>query len=220
MFSEKDFQVARRIANVLTVPEQFGDSDYGEIRRALDTLEDVTILSINSGCTRLVIIPMDYHWVLKIAFNGIWDWGEDTGEDIFTFFSCDYNEREYNKIKLAQENGYGDLFPDMAFVCEVNGCSAYIQEKIPYGAWVGDQVIKVSKNSNEIAHGMQGIYSQCNELFRASAIEHFGETFWKTFIDWEAAENVGIFEDMHGGNYGFRANGEPVFMDVAGYDPV
>lgn len=216
MFSEKDLDIARSIVKCLNLPKtQFCDSDYDDYRTDINKVFPDLDYTLTSGATRLVIIVRDLPFVIKIAFDGTWGWDEND-EDIYSSFPCDYNEKEEEMTNLLAENGFGALVPEIEYLCHSNSHSVYVQEKIPYGPF--DHCIKMpSDKSMKISKNIRAPFDYCNIVWRAFVIDLYGEQFWTSLVNWDCINAVGLFEDMHGGNYGYDASGRPKFLDVGGY---
>ena len=232
-------ETAREIASKLDIPECFGCDNDGELEDGfLESQLDQFYTgnySINNGISKVAIIFYDLPFVLKIPFNGHWEYDYeydaehdewyDTEEPRFNYFYCaraydssDYCWNELDKVELAQDRGYGELLADMADVyTDSNGRHFYIQEKVLPLHEASSVVSKPSNDSLKKAQSMDSIYNSCNVEWRASVIEHYGEQFWISFVNWNESGDLGYLEDMHGGNYGYRYDGTPVLFDVAGY---
>lgn len=242
MITNEMIEQAREIVRKLEIPARFGvnedcDCDAEDIINLRDQIYDLGFLNfgdyqVENGISKAVIIFDNLPFVIKIPFNGTWhyeyDYDEANDEWIeadrdFYSFCCaraydtsDYCWNEYDKIKMAQERGYGQLFPDMEQIWEdKNGRHFYIQEKVQTSRRGSSK--EVSENSKARAKSMDTQYKICNDTWRASVIEFYSEALWISFVNWNDAGVLGYLDDMHGSNYGYRFDGTPVLIDVAGF---
>lgn len=236
MFSKEIIEQARAIAEQLYVPEKFGCDEDCEFD-SRDLYEQLARLNMGSfhienGITKAVIIFDNLPYVIKIPFNGMWnyeyDYDEETDEYIesdasFIYFNhartldtSDYCWNELDKIVKAYDCGYGCFFPETAVVYENNGWRFYIQEKVR-PACERNFTPTTSKDSRDRAANLAIGYRICNEDWRAAAIESYGEAILISFVNWNDAGTLGYLEDMHNANYGYRFDGTPVMFDVSGF---
>lgn len=237
MFSKEIIEQARAIAEQLYVPEKFGcdqDSEF-DSRDLYDQLARLNMGSfhIENGITKAVIIFDSLPYVIKIPFNGMWEYDYDYDEENDEYIECDANFiyfsnahaldtsdycwDELDKITAAYDYGYGCFFPEAAVVYEDNkGFRFYIQEKVR-PACERNFTPTTSKESYDKAANLAIGYRICSEDWRAAAIENYGESILISFIDWNDVGARGYLEDMHSGNYGYRFDGTPVLFDVSGF---
>lgn len=238
MLTQTDFLHAAEIIDGLNIPVHFGvngnDDEFDGWYDLDSQIRDMDIgsFSIENGISKAVIIPADSNFVVKIPFNGIkyFEWDDEadeySGDEYFEFFCCaeapdqsDYCWDEQIKIEKAYYAGFGDLFPETAFVKEHDGTRFYIQEKVrTYSqAFRCGETPTVSENSRTKAKDMDSYYSSCNIEWRAAVIEFYGEEFWKSFVNWDSINCIGILTDMHTNNYGYTMDGRPVILDASGF---
>lgn len=235
MFSKEIIEQARAIVAQLHIPEKFGcdqDSEFDscDLQNQLACLV-MGNFHIENGITKAVIIFDNLPYVIKIPFNGTWDYDYDYDEEndewverdaIFTYFNCarafdtsDYCWNELDKIVMAYKRGYGCFFPKTAVIF-ANGQRFYIQEKVQV-ACERRFTPTTSKDSRDKAASLTGEYRICNEDWRAAAIESYGEAILISFVNWNDAGMLGYLDDMHNANYGYRFDGTPVMFDVSGF---
>lgn len=236
MFSKEIIEQARAIAEQLYVPEKFGCDQNCEFD-SCDLYEQLARLNmgnfhIENGITKAVIIFDNLPYVIKIPFNGMWnyeyDYDEENDEYIesdasFIYFNharaldtSDYCWNELDKIVKAYDYGYGCFFPETVVVYENNGRRFYIQEKVR-PAYERNFTPTTSKDSRDKAASLTDKYRICNEDWRAAVIESYGEAILISFVNWNDAGTLGYLEDMHNANYGYRFDGTPVMFDVSGF---
>lgn len=236
MFSKEIIEQACAIAEQLYVPEKFGcdqncEFDSGDLYEQLERL-NMGSFHIENGITKAVIIFDSLPYVIKIPFNGMWEYDYDYDEEndeyiesdaSFIYFNharaldtSDYCWNELDKIVKAYDYGYGCFFPETVVVCENNGRRFYIQEKVR-PAYERNFTPTTSKDSRDKAANLAIGYRICNEDWRAAAIESYGEAILISFVNWNDAGTLGYLEDMHNANYGYRFDGTPVMFDVSGF---
>ena len=237
MFSKEIIEQARAIAAQIHVPEKFGcdqdcefDSDdlYDQFARL-----NMGDFHIENGISKAVIIFDSLPYVIKIPFNGMWNYEYDYDEETDEYIECDadfiyfnraraldtsdYCWNELDKVIMAHDCGYGCFLPETAVVYEDNsGRRFYIQEKVR-PACEHNFTPTTSKDSRDRAANLASGYRICSEDWRAAAIESYGEDILISFIDWNYAGALGYLDDMHSGNYGYRFDGTPVLFDVSGF---
>lgn len=223
MFSEKEIEAARQIINGIKLPaeNEFTDSVPWEDICTNPYFKDMEFemgaVHINAGATRMVFIPEQYDFVIKVNFDGTEVYDFDNEHDEYTFqpYQFDYNEEEMNRIRVATEAGFGSLFLEMEPVANVDGRDFYLQRKATHVGF--SSLVTVSADSRKKSESMKNTpEDHCHVLWRARVIELYGESFWKNLVKWDEVEVIRLFDDMHGGNYGYCGD-RPVFIDVGGF---
>lgn len=236
MFSEKDIHEALEMVRPLRLPESFGLDEYDNTDTVCDLIYEQLNghieggFELNCGASKLVIVPADYSFVIKIPFNGFFVeyYNDDTEEydEVFTKFegACDdmpddYCYDECNKINIIEEHGFGDLVPEMRYLTEIDGFSIYLQEKVKTYDSITTTDAAQAKAQEEDKEYHYGPLE-----WRALSLEYYGQAFWERFIDW-CKEYFGdseyhtceLLSDLHSGNVGVRYDGRPVIFDVSGF---
>jgi len=239
MLTEKDYEVAKNIVKNLHLPEQMGcesDDDVFNQDIIYDAIHNANInfgkYSVDNGISKVVIIPEDYNFVIKIPLTGMWyyeevyieeddDWeyGEEMNFEQFTGAEygdngCDYCDDEVYRISMAEEEGFGKMFPVTSWLACKNGTNFYIQEKVHPSR---EYTPKISEESRSKSANLDPSYCHGSAEWRAAIIENYGEEFWKNFCIWDSAEG-GTMRDMHCGNYGYNMEGKPVIFDASGFE--
>ena len=234
MFSEKDILTARKIAQSIKVPHEFGREEYDgyfDLEPFYEQVEDLTKdygdCYLHYGISKLVFIFDNLPFVIKVPFNGYWYSYEDPDtrqeERYFEPFECECNDSygdycaiETEVIQDAQHFGFGAIMADEMCIGDYNFHPFYIQEKVKSARVEIPRT--PSEDSLKKAKELDNLYQICADVWRALAIESYGEIFWKRFIEWADTHATGILEDMHSGNYGYRYDGTPVMFDVSGFN--
>lgn len=230
------------ILEKLDLPEEFGVEENSE-----ENLYDITdIINSNNaeaayGATKMVIIPNDADYVIKVPFNGMWYdtetkniYGEYEWETEFEKFqnandlelkeedndidnSCpddDYCRNELIKYNIAVKYGFSEFFPKTEWFKREGYHDIYIQEK----CWT-----LYGKDQKEVSQKTKDSYEQRkNELICAiskewllQAIEWYGVDRLIEFLKF--ANKYRMNEDLHTNNVGFNAEGAPIILDFSGF---
>lgn len=231
MLTKIDYARAKDIVAVLSIPGEIGPEEDGSCDNdwLLYQLGEGDISAqVECGISKVVIIPEDGNFVIKIPFNGMYhyNWNEDDEDDYgdsefeYYYYACapdhsDYCWDEVIKIEKAYEMGYGKLFPDTKFLQEKDGHRVYIQEKVRTARYFNPN--DISEDSRKKAESMGKYYKKCDNTWRAAVVEFYGESYWKDFCDWDYLSDVNILSDMHADNYGYDMNGYPIILDASGF---
>lgn len=170
------------------------------------------------GATKLVIIPCDEDYVIKIPFN--------TTEDGELFEAAPYGEWNYCESEMslyeeAKERGFGEMFKPL-FQVIVNPYPVYFQEKVvcfyDSDLWHSKKRSAAFLKEIKTTLGKKGIFtSRLEENWRADCVEFLGsierfEEFWNFLLEF------GMADDLHSANVGYTAEETPIILDYAGYN--
>ena len=213
-----------------TYEERFTSEDADTFEEELERNLPDEDFYCESGATKFVIIPANLDYVIKIPFNGQyeWDWEEDS--DVFTPFEeggkddYDYLDLELKILEdWKTEEMINENFLLVQFllpieeVDEINGFSIYIQKKaISYtDLYEEDKKVPVSEESRikvqEISN-REGFYSSLPIDWLASCYNELqDEIKMMKFL-----RSIKYIHDLHRGNIGY-CNNIPVIIDYAGY---
>lgn len=185
-----------------------------------------------AGATKFVIIPENLDYVIKIPFNGQYDYSWDEEDDIFTPFehggkeNYDYLNLELEIFKDWKEK---ELTRDDILITQfllpieevdiINGFSIYIQKKaisytdlyedgrkVPVSEEMQKKVSEISKREGFYPYPslpLDWLASCYNELKDEIKMTKF-------------LRSVDYISDLHRGNIGYCGN-TPVIIDYAGY---
>ena len=183
-----------------------------------------------TGATKFVIIPENLDYVIKIPFNGQYDysWGEE--DDAFVPFEqggkdyYDYLDLEVTLLKEWKEKEMKrDDFLLVKFllpiesVDEINGFTIYIQKKaisysdlyeegrkVPVSGESKKKVTEISKREN--------LYNNLPLDWLASCYNELNDEIEMT----KFLRSINCISDLHRGNIGYCGN-TPVIIDYGGY---
>ena len=230
MLTKTDYALAEEIVNGLSLPSELGpdEDSYFDDEWLVCQLDDICEdANIEYGISKVVIIPEEGNFVIKIPFNGMyyhyWDEEADCYDGAeFSYYheacapdSSDYCWDEVIKIEKACEMGFDKLFPATSFLMEKDGHRVYIQEKVRTVGHFNPG--NISEDSRKRAESLNFHYKKCNNIWRAAVIEFYGEDYWVAFCDWDFRSDVNILSDMHSGNYGYDMEGHPIILDASGF---
>ena len=228
-----------KIIELIDIPNDFGVCEYDDFLREEEDIYNVLQRNdinaeIRFGCTKLVIIPEESDYVIKIPFNGMWyevynnetnDYEDDEfigfykandlGEDCVE--NWDYCENELCKYERAVEDGFGKFFPDTQFYNWKHSYPIYIQKKICKccaDMW-GDDFKKVSDNTSKYYAEHSDDFYCLPEDWALAAIEYYGAEMMRKFCEYIQEHHM--HRDLHHANLGFDENNAPIVIDWAGY---
>ena len=228
MIREKDRQTLLRVVDNLTFPEKIGYDDYEteairytEDLRSLDFISSLS--SARNGMSKLVINIIGIPYVIKTAFDGEWlnCIDEDGNEFEDFYYYCGYEDSNYCKDELNiihnfNRNGFSALTPKTFLLCVKDGREFYAQEK---GFVFRDSkcLLKPSEKSLKKARENFG-HNVLSVEWIAKVIDLYGLEYFNTFFTWCQTYAYDTYKDLHGGNYGMRADGTPMIMDFGGFN--
>ena len=174
----------------------------------------------DTGATKLVIMPEQREYVIKIPFNGYYDEGHFYHFEGAESDYCDnYCEAENRLYMEATVDGFEELFLPNEYVCDVDCYPIYVQPKAEVLNKSESQEKYSSKESKEKI--LQRIkedrfFTNLPASWLASCLDVLGSMeevnkFLK-FLDM-----TGISADLHYGNLGYY-HGHAVIIDYGGYD--
>lgn len=180
--------------------------------------------TVTSGCTKIVIIPDEYDWVLKIPFQGTFEDFEINDEDrainYYVSEQPDILQLEIEDYENSDECVKDFLLP-IKKIGEYRGIPLYIQKKAKrfYEHTEFFKYEKISKEEEKsINRSVKSWLEQrkkpflpYNPFFVNDIINYYGENKASRIIEYSD------WFDMHEGNYGYLENGRPIVFDYGGY---
>ena len=160
-------------------------------------------LSINSGCTRVVLIPHNEDFVFKIQYE----------ED-----NIDYCQQETDIYNEAERRGIGEYFAWSVFVGKYGAALVYAMEKVDADEYRASDdsfqyhVDKWCEETGECGDDYDGEYDDHDAMIEF-AVAHNGGRMREVedFI-----VHLGI-NDLHAANWGYRGD-TLVLIDYGGYN--
>ena len=191
--------------------------------------EDVKGARIKFGATKLVIVPNEGNYVIKMPFTGIYhtERGKyDENDDWVPYDTYDFRLVSHTSGNVCDEeiammqdftDELNSIIAEQEFVFWYGNVPIYIQSKVSEpSAWLPDVVINTeySLTKRAIASKIQADHSRYYKGFILRLIKMFGI---------QKANNI-LYEmdeciyDLHDENLGYDKNGNCVLFDIAGYD--
>lgn len=172
---------------------------------------------MSSGASKMCIIFDDFDDVIKIPFDGIFQW--EKGSPIVYQYYCDH---------LRLENAYYDeaspalrkILLKNEYVGKFGGLSVYTQKKI-YQSF-NEKYDGTPRMSREISQEVQEVINESrkknknkeelpHKFFLADIAEAYPDDCSQIIREMD-------FTDLHEGNLGYLEDGSPVIFDYAGFD--
>lgn len=202
----------------LRIPKNFGINEDTESSRAIETIFNQLDSSTHTawGVTQFVINSDDWNEVVKIPFEGMYEWDEEKDVYIFNEFCWNYCEESVELYQKALEIGVAAIMAKTR-VLGTNkiGQTIYAQEKVarPYANFkkhCSEDSFKLVKNSIK-----EKIYwCRFSTTWLGNAIDCYGFSFVDKFLKFCYDNDI---VDLHDNNYGYRADGTPVIFDYASF---
>lgn len=216
-------EIARYVESFhLNYNNAFTESDVDDFICSIDT-KRVPEFDYEAGATKLVIMPEDRDYVIKIPFTGCYDeWGDYTpfygAED--AGFGADYCEAEQIYYSEARRAGYEKFFMKVYCVHSVERYPIYVQEKVDefcrYTSYANQKKYISNESLKTVASNNLEVKTQLPKYWLASCLTVLNGDEERLMGFVEFLEKTGIKTDLHGGNLGYF-KGRPVIVDYGGY---
>ena len=231
-------------ADFIALKEGLGDeyylnedeNDYFNIEdfKAMLFNDGITNVDVASGMTKVVLIPNDKDYVIKIPITKIGDYeyyeNEKGDWEKGKFMISDNKLGDYCSIEERLFNSFDDeikeIFAETKFITKVNNLPIYIQEKIktPYRRKINqfDPFHYPSDRKSDMdIHYELNLIGEYNEYdnefqedFSYDILVNYGFEFLIKLL--QMIDSKGI-TDLHSGNYGYNGNYKPMIFDYSGY---
>lgn len=200
--------------------------------KAIDSIIDIPDgWTYDYGVSKLVLIPDEYSFVIKIPFSctAYTDYDEDDNEeDIIEEFDgahyiesdewgWDYCRAETEFYEAAKAHGVEKFFAPTIYIGDIKGWPIYVQDKC----------LIFEESNSRYSHSEE---DRCRSSEKLDSMKIVSERVPIDFIvdmfkDYPDEEVVGVFnfidevgiEDLHGNNCGYNKDGLVVFTDYSGY---
>lgn len=202
--------------------------------------KNVPSFNYETGASKLVIIPDETNFVIKIPFTGAYaeageyyddeegEWVTSENDKHYEDFycasddsGCDYCAAECNIYNEAKKNGFEQLLLKIEKVGEYNGTPVYIQPKAKSYVYTGNtekyssnkskEIVKEERNKVKNGYGIS-IHSFPTN-WAASCLDILGSLDELNRFFKFLNENSG---DLHNNNIGYY-NDKPCIIDYAGF---
>ena len=182
-----------------------------------------------AGVSKLVIVPAVGDYVIKIPFDGQYDYHYDTEDETeyktwypFTkagrIFSVDdrwdYCEVEVVIYERAIDSEVEDFFVETMQIDEVLGRPIYIQKKALSIEEGGDSGKESSPEAKKNRCYCKPEHEWLEPTWIEAAIDFYG---LEKVIDLKNFIDDYCLKDFHNGNVGYTSEGKPVIIDYAGW---
>lgn len=167
---------------------------------------------IDSGCSKLVIVPKNRSYVIKIPWTGVYTNIDEYGENVEDTFDYElsyspmeeeisyYNDVDEETRQYLAENEFVGLYN--------NSIPIYVQEKVKHIGWGAATNTSVTHQFTEKAP----IYKLGAKVAKM-IIEQLGYN-----EGFKVVRELDSIDDLHNGNYGFDKYGQFKIIDYAGYN--
>lgn len=206
----------------------FDINDFREILFA----NEISNIRIASGLTKIVLIPDDKDYVIKIPITktgahvyyenkkGNWVKGKLIIDNNNLGDYCSIEEKLFNSF----EDDIKKIFAETRFITKVNDLPIYIQEKVtvPYCKKIDqfdpNHYPSDRKSDMDIHYELNAIskyceYNEFQEDYCYDILVNYGFDFLVKLL--QTIDYAGI-SDLHYGNYGYK-NYKPMIYDYSGY---
>ena len=200
------------------------DADDAEYSEGFSYIYEQVDEEIRTGVSKVVIIPHDSSYVLKIPYRGARD-GEDyydfhyAGNKIRDWDYCETEAEIYDAFKaeglecfLAKTVRYGE---------DATGYPLYIQEKCitSYDYEDPDSNYTYDDTERKAFRSMFACgIAVANNTWNMKAIMCYGVEKYIRFMQFCMDRFPDVLNDLHSGNYGYRTDGSPVLIDFSSWN--
>lgn len=170
------------------------------------------------GATKLVIIPTDLDYVIKIPYNLATHFGEYFDFNGLPQGFDNYCEYELHLYEVAHDAGWGNLFLPTEYIGNFAGIPIYIQAKAEdyintYHDYATEDSKKAIMNKRKENRNFIPLSLPFDWVACCYDVLHSFDKLRQFFC---FLENEKISRDLHRANIGFYKN-KPVIIDYGGY---
>ena len=212
----------------LYIPSKLGgiidEEDYLDVDEVGYDAYHIGALDWSHGVSKMAIIDKDSTYVLKIPFNVEWNAAWDCENETYdydnayaNYFDCDYCALEAEIYEIFKDAGFGCFLARTKFYDECSSGWMTVQERCYH---IGErrssketrEALKVFKSKEYDYIGI----TMPIDLF-GSFVEAYGLDLTLKFIQFCRENDYNILDDLHSGNYGYRADGTPCIIDFSSW---
>lgn len=167
---------------------------------------------IDSGYSKLVIIPKNRSYVIKIPWTGVYTNTDEYGEDIEDTFDYELSyspmEEEINYYNDVDEEAKQYLAENKFVGLYNNSIPIYVQEKIKHIGWGA-----VTNTSVTGKFSVKTCVQRLSVKIAKMIVEQLGYDEGLRVV-----RELDDIDDLHSGNYGFDKYGQFKIIDYAGFN--
>lgn len=187
---------------------------------------ETTGIRTSWGATKVVLIPADTDYVIKIPITGFYnvDFGisldDIKGIHFKGFIDLDDFDamRRENFTREYLWNDVKNIFLPDILIGQINGIPIYIQKKVASIAKythssVSNEDKEFIKRLTEETGYIYEVDFEIDARFLSTILHFYNEETVRKFLG-----EIKMIGDLHAGNYGYLADGSPVVFDYASYE--
>lgn len=165
--------------------------------------------NVSFGSSKLVIIPKDFNYVLKLPFL----YEKDEKSNIINY--CDIEAENYIK---AKENGFDNFFAESYYLMTYNEIPCYCMKKVvtsrsfDFAADLIDNYILSGMSKRDAYDSVRCLDDE--EIVREIFICRYGIVMVDSLYDFMCDNNI---NDIHDNNVGYDENDNVIIIDYSGY---
>jgi hypothetical protein len=180
-------------------------------------LVDTKMLTIEAGITKLVIIPEETDYVIKIPFTGVYKYDDYENPVFKNYCSENVIEEEIDLYDFTISEALRSITAENIFICMLDDIlPIYIQEKAKnLTSYCNFSSLPISETKQNIVKAViTKTNTDLNIDFVSKLISSFGIKKAYNLI----TEIDCYYTDLHNQNYGFKKDGSCMIFDYGGYD--
>ena len=223
-----DVNKLKQLFNDVLIPKQFTEDDADSFYYNLPDKTKIFFNHYMYGASKIVLIPTEADFVVKIPFNGSYYDGlnnENDNEDDLVFeefldagavSEWDYCAEEEYRYNIAKELNFHEFFAQTKFLFEINDYPIYIQEKCEVFSQLDDNSVSHSIEEN---NKTSSLVSNINEWLDINWLTdcriYYGDEKFQSFCQY--ISNDTQWGDLRGDNIGYL-NKRPVLIDYSNFN--
>lgn len=200
------------------------DADDAEYSEGFSYIYEQVDEEIRTGVSKVVIIPHDSSYVLKIPYRGARD-GENSwdfhyaGNKIRDWDYCETEAEIYDAFKAEGLECF--LAKTVRYGKDATGYPLYIQEKCitSYDYEDPDSNYTYDDTERKTFRSMFACgIAVANNTWNMKAIMYYGVEKYIRFMQLCLDRFPDVLNDLHSENYGYRTDGSPVLIDFSSWN--
>lgn len=200
------------------------DADDAEYSEGFSYIYEQVDEEIRTGVSKVVIIPHDSSYVLKIPYRGArdeeksWDF-HYAGNKIRDWDYCETEAEIYDAFKAEGLECF--LAKTVRYGKDATGYPLYIQEKCitSYDYEDPDSNYTYDDTERKTFRSMFACgIAVANNTWNMKAIMYYGVEKYIRFMQLCMDRFPDVLSDLHSENYGYRTDGSPVLIDFSSWN--